>query len=154
MAAIKRPKLTAANAAGELQVIEQFGRRLGVNNIAALKILQTAVRHCVIIAPRRGRPGKAEARLQDQAEILLVSRQPLLDCARILLAIGCSPDSTIATRRPRSGEDDMRAVLSAAAKLTVDETNGTVFSNWKPWITSVARRSRLASRNRCPPRQR
>ena len=70
------------------------------------------------------------------AEVLFVSRQPLLDAARLLLSVGCKPDAIIARRRVGTDADDMRAPLGVAARYTVDETK-TVFAKWKPFCQSA-----------------
>ena len=140
MPPFKRLKPTVAGATGELQIIEQFGRPLGIQDIASLNALQSASRHLIITTPHETRPGKSQVNLHGCEHRLLVSRQPLLDTARLLLAIGCRPDAIIARRRLSSTEDDMWAPLYVAAKLTVDETNGTVFAKWKPFSRSAVRR--------------
>jgi len=134
MAPPKELKPTAAGATGELQIIEQFGRPLAIKDISALRILQIASRH-VIVVTSVGR-GRFEARYGEASEVLLVSRQPLLDTARVLIRVGCRPDAIIAMRRQTSTSDDLRAPLGIAAKLTVDETR-TVFAKWKPFSQSA-----------------
>jgi hypothetical protein len=100
MAASKRSKLAAAGTVSELQIIEQFGRPLAIRDNAALQILQTASRH-VIFVTSIGR-GRSEVQYEEANEVLLVSRQPLLDTARLLIRIGCRPDAIIAMRRRTS----------------------------------------------------
>jgi hypothetical protein len=134
MALQKRPKLAVADTTDELQFIEQFGRPLGIKDIAGLKALQTAAKHVVIISPV-GR-GRYEIRYETTRDVLLVSRQPLLEAARMLLASGCNPDAVLSMRRRTLGSDDLKAPLRVAALYTVDETR-TVFVKWKPFCLSA-----------------
>lgn len=144
--ALKWPKLTAAGAVDELQLIEQFGRPLGIDSIEGLRLKQLADRHLLITSPNGKRAGKADVWLDGCEDLLLTSPQPLLDTARFLLAIGCKPNSMIAARRVASINDDIRGRLHVAAGLTVDETNGTVFARWRPFCLSfVSGRSRFTS---------
>lgn len=146
MTALRWPKFTSAGAVGEIQLIEQFGRPLGVDSIEGLRLKQHANRHLLITSPNVKRAGKVDVWLDGCEDLLLTSRQPLLDTARFLLAIGCKPNSMIAARRVASANDDIRGRLHIAASLTVDEANGTVFARWRPFcLSSISGRSRLAS---------
>lgn len=135
MVAVKRQKLTDAGAAGELRIIEQFGRSLGIQDTAGFLILQSAMTHLILRAPLKF--GRSSVRYQGCQHDLLISRQPLLDAARFLMALGCVGDAVIAMRREGRLEDDIRAPLQVAARLTVDEANGTVFAKWKPFSCST-----------------
>jgi putative DNA primase/helicase len=104
MAPSKRSKPAGAGAPSELQIIEQFGRPLGIQDSATLRLLQTASRHVVFTNPVAR--GRSEVRYEGVAEILLTTRQPLLDTARLLLSIGCRPDAIIARRRVGGDADD------------------------------------------------
>jgi hypothetical protein len=130
----KRPKLAVADATGELHTIEQFGRPLGIKNNSDLADLQIGSKHVIFIAPLKR--GRFEVRYGEARDVLLVSRQPLLDTARLLIRVGCRPDAIIAMRRRTSISDDLRAPLGVAAKYTVDETK-TVFAKWKPFSQSA-----------------
>jgi hypothetical protein len=134
MAPSKRSKPAGAGAQGELQIIEQFGPPLGIQDSADLQLLQTASRHVVFTTPVAR--GRSEVRYQGMAKVLLTTRQPLLDTARLLLSLGCRPDAIIARRRVGGDADDMRATLGVAARYTVDETK-TVFAKWKPLCRSA-----------------
>jgi hypothetical protein len=134
MAPSKRSKPAGAGAPSELQIIEQFGRPLGIQDSATLRLLQTACRHVLFTSPVAR--GRSEVRYEGAAEVLLTTRQPLLDTARLLLSIGCRPDAIIARRRVGSDADDMRATLGIAARYTVDETK-TLFAKWKPFCLSA-----------------
>lgn len=136
MATSKGSKLAAVGAASELQIIEQFGRPLGIQDSATLRLLQTACRHVVFTNPVAR--GKSEVRYEGVAEVLFVTRQPLLKTARLLLKLGCRPDAIIARRRVGRDADDMRAKLGVAARYTVDEAK-TVFAIWKPFWQSTVR---------------
>jgi hypothetical protein len=143
MVTSKRAKPAAAGAVSELQIIERFGRRLGIQDSFTLELLQTAPRHLVFTSPVAR--GRSEVRYDGVAEVLSVSRQPLLDTARLLLSLGCKPDAIIARRRVGADTDDMRAPLVVAAKYTVDETK-TVFAKWKPFCQSAASQTDVITR--------
>jgi hypothetical protein len=87
-------------------------------------------RHLYIEA---GGKGRFLVRYHEQNEdVLLISRQPLLDSAMLFLSLGCDPGATIVMRRRGSSRDDLRGTISVAAKLAVDETE-TIFAKWKPF---------------------
>lgn len=134
MATLRRSKPAAAIAASELQIVEQFGRRLGIKDSAALRVLQTRSRHVIFTKPV-GR-GRSEVRYEGALDVLLVTRQPLLDTARLLLSLDCRLDAIIARRRFGADADDMRAQLGVAARYTVDESK-TNFAKWKPFSQSA-----------------
>ena len=134
MATSSRSNPGAAESASELQIIRRFRRLLGIRDPAELRTLQIALRHVIFITPT-GR-GRSKVRYEGATDILLVSRQPLLDAARLLIRIGCRADAIIAMRRRNSVSDDLRAPLSVAAKFTVDETK-TIFAKWKPFSQSA-----------------
>jgi hypothetical protein len=52
------------------------------------------------------------------------SRTPFLDAARVLLALGCDPDSIIAMKHKGSDVVALRSRLGAAAKLMVEDCPG------------------------------
>ncbi len=64
---------------------------------------------------------------------LCISRQPLLDAARILLTEGVSPDTPIAARHAGACFDALTSTVGAAAKWAVreNETEGPRFVRWK-----------------------
>ena len=80
--------------------------------------------------------GKFNAMLGD---LLLVgsTRQPLLDGARHLLALGYPPDTAVVMRHAGSGIDSLRSTMGAAAALTVDETGTPRFARWKPYLAEA-----------------
>lgn len=65
------------------------------------------------------------------------TRKPLLDGCRKLLALGYDPSAMVELWHRNGNEFALRARISAAAKLTVDEHNGTVFAKWKPFSRSA-----------------
>ena len=69
--------------------------------------------------------------------ILKSSRQPLLDAARVLLAEGVDPQARIQMRHAGANHVALSSTVGKAAKLTVDEHNGTVFAKWKPHPVSA-----------------
>jgi hypothetical protein len=82
------------------------------------------------------RNGRYRAYIKAEEEPLCASRQPFLDSARKLLARGHDPQMMLIMGW--AGEKDwaLRSSLGVAAKLTVDEHNGT-FANWKAYSRSA-----------------
>jgi len=65
---------------------------------------------------------------------IITSRQPMLDCARALLARDYHPRLRLEMRRRGKKDWDLRAEIGVAAKLTVDEHgDGIRFAKWKPF---------------------
>jgi hypothetical protein len=83
-----------------------------------------------------GRPGRYQAYLGGQQELLCVSRQPFLDSARKLLGRGHDPRTLLVMQLTGSKDWALRGPLGVAAKLTVDEHHG-VFAQWKPFSRSA-----------------
>jgi hypothetical protein len=83
-----------------------------------------------------GSPGRYQAYLGGQKELLCVSRQPFLDSARRLLGRGHERRTLLVMQWTGSKDWALRAPLGVAAKLTVDEHNGT-FAKWKPLSRSA-----------------
>jgi hypothetical protein len=90
----------------------------------------------VILCPAFNRRG---ARLHGKFVVTLdgrqlcISRQPLLDAARVLINEGVDPATPIATRHAGAGFDAMTSIVGTAAKWTVreNETEGPRFVRWK-----------------------
>jgi hypothetical protein len=82
------------------------------------------------------RHGRYRAYVEAEQEPLCVSRQPFLDGARKLLARGHDRRTVLVMRWAGAKEWALRGPLGAAAKLTVDEHNGT-FAKWKPLSRSA-----------------
>lgn len=63
---------------------------------------------------------------------LRVSRQPLLDCARILIAEGADPKTPIATRHAGAAHDALISTVCGAALWTVreNENQSPTFVRW------------------------
>jgi hypothetical protein len=85
----------------------------------------------IIVAPTARRPGRYEARLDDGTVLVTASRQPFLDVARKLIDLGRDPAAVLTMRWRGSEIDCLIAPIGVAAKLTVDEHNGTRFAKWK-----------------------
>ena len=85
-----------------------------------------------------GKPHRSDfdCRIEGGA-VLCTSRQPFLEAARALIAIGCHPDDILVMRHSGSRVEALRASLGAAVRLTVDEHNGTRFALWKPFPGSA-----------------
>ena len=64
---------------------------------------------------------------------LCISRQPLLDAARVLIDEGIDPATPIAIRHTGAGFDALTSAVGAAAKWTVreNETQSPTFVRWK-----------------------
>ena len=102
----------------------------------------------VILRPAFNRHG---ARLHGKFVVTLdgrqlcISRQPLLDAARVLLADVVDPETSIATRHAGAGFDAMTSTVGAAAKWTVRE-NETQSPHFVRWEAFPASRVRLSMR--------
>jgi hypothetical protein len=86
------------------------------------------------------RPRRYRSYVGAEQEPLCVSRQPFLDGARQLLARGHDPQTMLMMRWAGAKDWALRGPLGVAAKLTVDEHNGT-FAKWKPYSRSAARQT-------------
>ena len=93
----------------------------------------------IVIHPARppmaskSRPGRFIACLGERV-LHSATRQPLLDCARILLGEGADPTARIEMRHAGAEYVALSSTIGAAAKLTVverDQGNGPVFEEWK-----------------------
>ena len=84
--------------------------------------------------------GRFEARHGGRI-ILVSSRQPLLDAARIFLAVGVPPDTRIAMRHAGADHDALSSTVGKAARLTVKETptEGPALATWQPYDRQVSR---------------
>jgi hypothetical protein len=98
----------------------------------------------ITITPAPSGIGRFEARLDGNDRILCVSRTPLFDAARALVAAGYEPNLMLSLRHAGSATDSLRAKLGAAASLTVEETDfGPKLRQWKPFPT-LAVKPRIA----------
>ena len=82
------------------------------------------------------RPGRYRAYTESETKPLCRSRQPFLDSARKLIARGHDPQTMLVMRWAGAKDWALRGSLGAAAKLTVDEHNGT-FAKWKAYSRSA-----------------
>ncbi len=110
--------------ANSMQGLEAYAANAGRHS----QIVITTLR------PTRGAGALPMSRLS--GEPLCVSRQPFLDGARKLLARGHDRRTMLVMRWAGAKEWALRGPLGAAAKLTVDEHNGT-FAKWKPLSRSA-----------------
>jgi hypothetical protein len=94
------------------------------------------MKHITAVSRRR----KIRARLSDNtcsaAGVTASGRTPVLALCRELLAAGLGPDSAVEVFRAGTLALRVRSLVEGAA-LTVDESNGTVFSPWKPFPRSA-----------------
>ena len=107
----------------------------------------TAPRHfpIVITVTPDTRPGRYRVYVETEQKPLCVSRLPFLAGARKLIARGHDPRTMLVMRWAGSKDWALRGALGAAAKLTVDDHNGTVFARWKPLCILRQPRARGAS---------
>jgi hypothetical protein len=85
----------------------------------------------ITVAPVARRAGCFAARL-GQRLLVAASRQPFLDSARVLVADGVNPDTTIAMRHRGADHDALRARLGTAAALRVeDHPAGVRFAGYR-----------------------
>jgi hypothetical protein len=84
----------------------------------------------IVVSPLSG--GRFEARVGDL--VICVSRQPLLDGARVLLA-DYPPETALIMRHAGSNTDALRSTIGAASRLTVEEGDrtGPKLRRWKPY---------------------
>jgi hypothetical protein len=128
-------KPVAAETVHGLHLIEHFGPLLGISDNVGLQKWQALPRYTIFVEARER--GRYDVRYQDQNEnVLIISRQPLLDCARLFMSLGANPRAIIAMRRRGKDRDDLYGPIVVAAKLTVDETK-TIFASWKPFPQSA-----------------
>ena len=85
---------------------------------AAIQQFNDHVRLCVV-APN-GVPGHFSAEVNGQP-VVVSSRQPLLDAARVLIALGADTNSWIVMRHRGSDVDALRTKIGIAAALVVKE---------------------------------
>jgi hypothetical protein len=83
----------------------------------------------------------------DGKSIVRPTRQPFLDAARVLLALGHDPATLIEASHRGSAIVAMRSTIGEAAKWTVEESDrgGLRKKLWQPHPMAVSRRA-LASR--------
>jgi hypothetical protein len=81
-----RPVASAKNA----QIVDRYRSLLGLADTEELELLRRKSRHVIFTRPTSR--GRSEVWYETSAQVLLVSRQPLLDMARLLLSLGCSAD--------------------------------------------------------------
>jgi len=77
----------------------------------------------IIVEEKKPRHGRFVTMLADGSVILPSSRQPLLDAARVLLALGCDPEQRLVMRHQGSSINAMSGKIGELAKLTVRETD-------------------------------
>jgi hypothetical protein len=85
---------------------------------APLKFIQLNI----VVRPAPGQPGVFEARLDSEPDVLCVSREPLFDAARVLMALGHDPRSILRMRHFGKSEVALTARLSVAASLTIEQS--------------------------------
>ena len=76
---------------------------------------------------------------------LCISRQPLLDASRVLLAKGIDPETPIVTRHAGADFDAMISTIGTAAKWRVEEGN-TVSPTFRRWMAYPAPRGQSPMR--------
>jgi hypothetical protein len=87
----------------------------------------------MIVTPTAGRPGRYDARLSDGSVVGDPSKQPFVDMARRLFALGYDPTTVLVMRHAGSDIDALTGRIGAAAKLRVKEGKGRPrFVAWDP----------------------
>ena len=83
---------------------------------------------------------------------LCISRQPLLDAARVLIDEGIDPATPIAIRHTGAGFDALTSAVGAAAKWTVreNETQSPHFVRWEAFPASRVRPSMRQNKRPVP----
>ena len=83
---------------------------------------------------------------------LCISRQPLLDAARVLIDEGIDPATPIAIRHTGAGFDALTSTVGAAAKWTVreNETQSPHFVRWEAFPASRVRPSMRQNKRPVP----
>jgi len=74
----------------------------------------------IVIHPAKSQPGRFVACLGERV-LHTATRQPLLDCARILLGEGADPTARIEMRHAGAEYVALSSTIGAAARLTVKE---------------------------------
>lgn len=83
-----------------------------------MRIVSTKDQFIVLaVSPTTGRPGFFDCALN--GAIIVTSRQPFLDAARVLLADGVNPSAVLVMIHAASGVQSLRAKISDAARLDV-----------------------------------
>ena len=95
------------------------------------KLVTSPSETIVIVVTPASKPSLYEVRLDGQNRVLCVSRQPFLNAARKLLALGYWPSDRLVMLDARTRLERLSGLIGKAAKLTVDEHNGPVFAKWK-----------------------
>ena len=106
------------------------------NNTSDTSAAADRLAEILITVSLDGSPGRYQAYLGGQQKLLCVSRQPFLDSARKLLGFGQQRRTLLVMQWTGSKGWALRAPLGVAAKLTVDEHNGT-FAKWKAYSRSA-----------------
>ena len=136
---------------------------LGGGSMTRIKTRRHACNHAslnmlrVILRPAFNRHG---ARLHGKFVVTLdgrqlcISRQPLLDAARVLINEGIDPTTPIATRHAGADFDAMTSTVGTAAKWTVkeNEIQSPHFVRWEAFPASRVRPSRAKTSGRYLPR--
>jgi hypothetical protein len=115
-----------------------FEAMVGTIEAAARDEIDPRQSQIVITVTPDTRPGRYRVYLETEQKPLCVSRLPFLAGARKLIARGHDPRTMLVMRWAGSKDWALRGALGAAAKLTVDDHNGTVFARWKPLCSAGA----------------
>jgi hypothetical protein len=128
-----RAEVPRASTSNALVCQTSITASIGAKGLSAPLSNHSPLKILLELADRRGR---SRASLPDGTVIVGSSRQPFLGAARVLMAMGYSPDRWLEGWGPVATAFALRARLGIAAGLTVDETR-TVFAPWKPFSLSA-----------------
>jgi len=105
-----------------------------------IRLVPAAQSIVIVVTPSRATnaepiPGYFDARVEGSDQILVTSRQPFLNAARALIAMGCDPSAMLIMRHEGRGDPALQAPIGLAARLTVDEERkrSPRFKRWKPF---------------------
>jgi hypothetical protein len=128
-----RAGVPRANNSNALICQTSIAASIGAKGLSASLSNHSPLKVLLELTDRRGR---SRASLPDGTVLVGSSRQPFLGAARVLMAMGYSPDCWLEGWRPGATAFALIARLGVAAGLTVDETR-TVFEPWKPFSPSA-----------------
>ena len=107
----------------------------------------------LIAEPHPSKPGCFIGRLEDSGEIVVVSRQPLADGARVLLARDFDPATPLTLRHQGKDYDSFKpAPISQWAKWTYEESDKAVLKRraWMPFAAGAGTPKSGAERSTVP----
>jgi hypothetical protein len=93
----------------------------GGRNEAERAIGACRPRLAIVVVPIKGKAAHFEAWLEGGVLLISASRQPFVDAARVLIALGSDPNAVLVMRHAGSDAIALKAKLGVAAGLAVEE---------------------------------